>query len=280
MHDLINWYRKADENEDGVNAILLAARFYYKFIRIHPFDDGNGRVARIVMNFILMKYGYPPVIIKTEDKENYFAALRQADAGMIEPFIEYIAQNLLHSLDLMIRGAKGESVEEPDDIDKEIALLKRTFEGEGKDIRLTRSKEVLEDLFDKCLLKLTDSFISRLSVFNDFYVEKNVAVLVGKKPLDMNESLVFIKDLIAGSTQRIFVSYDFRYFAKQGLDNGSFEAYLNIRFDDIKYTVEGRNRKYIQKYYDTCLSDDEIKHIVDVYMKEHKEEIEKAIDSK
>lgn len=83
-----------------------------------PFEDGNGRTARIPMNFILMRFGYPPVIIKTEDKVNYFSALRQTDAGIIKPFFYYIATNLIRWLEIMISGAKGESIEEPDDFDK------------------------------------------------------------------------------------------------------------------------------------------------------------------
>ncbi|MFA0961038.1 Fic family protein [Roseivirga sp. BDSF3-8] len=278
MHDLINWYREEDENEEGVNAILLAAEFHYKFIRIHPFDDGNGRVARIVMNFILMKYGYPPVIIKTEDKENYFAALRQADAGMIEPFIAYIAQNLVHSLDLMIRGAKGESIEEPDDIDKEIALLKHMFEGEGKDVKLTKSKQVLEDLFEKCLIKLIESFISRQRVFDDFYVDKGASIFVeGIGTSDIDDVLSFLNNRLENHTNRVKIEYSFRHFAKQGLENGWFDAYLHIEFDDIKYSVTDGENEFVKKYYDACLSDEEIKSIVDYYMKEHKEKIAKAM---
>lgn len=111
MKELIDWYKSSLEKED-VEPILLASEFHYKFIRIHPFDDGNGRTARLLMNFILMKFGYPPVIIKTEDKGNYFNVLQLADAGQFEQFVEYIAQNLVHSLLLMIKGAKGESIEE------------------------------------------------------------------------------------------------------------------------------------------------------------------------
>ena len=124
MTDLINWFREKCEQEQ-VNAIFLAAEFHYKFIRIHPFDDGNGRTARILMNFILMKFNLPPVIIKTEDKDNYFRVLQLADAGNIEAFIEYIAQNLVYSLEIMIAGANGESIEEDDDLDKEISLLEQ-----------------------------------------------------------------------------------------------------------------------------------------------------------
>ena len=60
---------------------MLAAEFHYRFMHIHPFDDGNGRTARILMNFILMRFDYPPAVIKSEDKANYFAVLQQADAG-------------------------------------------------------------------------------------------------------------------------------------------------------------------------------------------------------
>lgn len=124
MHDLLDWYSKKLITPD-LNPIFLAAEFHYSFIRIHPFDDGNGRIARILMNFILMKYGFPPVIIRTEDKINYFSALQQVDSdtSKIEIFIEYIAENLVKSLELMINGAKGNINEEQDTINKEILIL-------------------------------------------------------------------------------------------------------------------------------------------------------------
>lgn len=115
MAELIEWYRDKD-SQNNTNPILLAAEFHYKFIRIHPFDDGNGRTARIIMNFILLKYGYPPVVIKTDDKERYISTLQQADVGNIEPFFEYIGKNLNESIEIMVKGASGESVEDEDDM--------------------------------------------------------------------------------------------------------------------------------------------------------------------
>lgn len=111
MQELIEWFR-IEKAKPEVNTIILSALFHYKFIRIHPFDDGNGRVARILMNFILMQFGYPPVIIKTEDKVNYFRVLRLADADQLNPFIDYIANNLISSLEIMISGARGGIAEE------------------------------------------------------------------------------------------------------------------------------------------------------------------------
>jgi Fic family protein len=124
MYDLLVWYNQKIA-ETQCNPILLASEFHYKFIRIHPFDDGNGRTARILMNFILMQYKYPPVIIKTEDKANYFGVLQLADAGNIEAFIEYIAENLVRSLEIMIAGANGEDIEQLEDISNKIKVLEQ-----------------------------------------------------------------------------------------------------------------------------------------------------------
>jgi Fic family protein len=121
MHDLMTWYND-NINKKDINPILFATEFHYKFIRIHPFDDGNGRIARLLMNFLLMQKGYPPAIIKTEDKNNYFSALQQADSGQLEFFFNYISEQVIHSLEIMIKGAKGESIDDPEDIDKEIEL--------------------------------------------------------------------------------------------------------------------------------------------------------------
>ena len=179
MTDLIDWYneKKAEENVDPV---LLAAEFHYKFIRIHPFDDGNGRTARILMNFILMQYGHPPVIIKTEDKENYFFVLQQADAGILEPFVDYIATNLNRSLEIMTKGAKGESIEEPDDIDKEISLLDVKLRNAGKRIEKIKSAETLKEFYQETMIKVIEAFAEASSSFNNFF-SSNYYQISGQK---------------------------------------------------------------------------------------------------
>ncbi|MGN6418802.1 MAG: Fic family protein [Pseudobacter sp.] len=121
MQELMDWYK---ENEIQ-HPVYLAAELHYRFIRIHPFDDGNGRVARLLVNYVLMRHGYTPIIIKSADKENYLTALQKADAGDRAAFWEYIAQQQIWSLELELKAAKGESIDEPEDIDKEIARLKK-----------------------------------------------------------------------------------------------------------------------------------------------------------
>ena len=72
MNELVTWY---NSNQDNEHPLLVAAYLHYKFVIIHPFDDGNGKVSRLLMNYHLMKKGYPPLIVKSSDKSNYLYAL-------------------------------------------------------------------------------------------------------------------------------------------------------------------------------------------------------------
>lgn len=123
MGELIQWYR-AEEQKNELHPVELAAMLHYKLVRIHPFDDGNGRISRLLMNYVLLKNNLPPVIIKSADKRNYISSLNSADTGDINSFIKYIAQQLVWSLELSIKAAKGESIEEADDFEKEISIWK------------------------------------------------------------------------------------------------------------------------------------------------------------
>ncbi len=126
MNDLIIWYRQEVEMPT-LHPVALAAEFHHRFVSIHPFDDGNGRMSRLLMNLILMRHGYPITVIKADEtnRNRYLAALSEADAGEPEPFLRFVSENVEASLRLMIRAAKGESIEEPDDLDKKLALLKK-----------------------------------------------------------------------------------------------------------------------------------------------------------
>ena len=127
MSDLVDWYRKRED--EGEHPVITAATFHYRFVRIHPFDDGNGRMARLLMNMILMKHGYTVALIPREERGEYINTLEQADRSEeLTEFITYIAACCEYSLNLHLRAARGEDIEDVEDIDKEIALFKRSLE--------------------------------------------------------------------------------------------------------------------------------------------------------
>lgn len=101
MSDLIKWYKN---NKNVLDIVTLATEFKHRFVHIHPFGDGNGRVSRLVFNIILMKEGYPIVVILKNDRVKYYKALQKADRGKIEDFVFFISQAVERSLDLYIRA--------------------------------------------------------------------------------------------------------------------------------------------------------------------------------
>ena len=131
MTDLVDAFRQAQaEVEAGeLHPLIAAAALHHEFVAIHPFPDGNGRVARVLMNLLLMRAGYPPAVVCTERKDTYFGALAQADAGDGEPFALFVAEELESTMQLYLRALRGEP--DPDAFSRRVAVLKKQVEGNG-----------------------------------------------------------------------------------------------------------------------------------------------------
>ena len=77
MNQLIEWYN----NNFDIHPLQRAAIFHGTFEKIHPFDDGNGRVGRLLINVMLLNHGYPPLIIRKTQRLSYFSCLEAFDKG-------------------------------------------------------------------------------------------------------------------------------------------------------------------------------------------------------
>ncbi len=88
-----------NNNYGILDAIIYAAAAHTWFVSIHPFIDGNGRVARLIMNLFLMRYGYPIAIITKEDRLRYYDALEISQSSDLSPFIALVAECINESLD-------------------------------------------------------------------------------------------------------------------------------------------------------------------------------------
>lgn len=78
MSDLVDWYNE-EERRGELTPVELAALFHYRYIRIHPFEDGNGRIARLMVNYILSRHGWPMIVVRSRKKQEYLDALHQSD---------------------------------------------------------------------------------------------------------------------------------------------------------------------------------------------------------
>ena len=96
--------RDTNENPAKLNAIELFSRFHHRLVWIHPFFDGNGRTARLLMNLLLMRLGFPPAVVLYNNRKQYYRTLNLANNGNYEPFILLIAQAIERSLDLYLEA--------------------------------------------------------------------------------------------------------------------------------------------------------------------------------
>src|SRR5437667_5428103 len=148
---------RSELEKPTLHSLQIAAKLHHEFLLIHPFDDGNGRVARLLINYVLLRDDFPPLIVKSVDKANYLAALRLADIGRLEALMDYLGRQLQWSLRLGLRAAKGEFLEEPSDIEKEITIFIREQEGTSIEVK-RRSPEILQELYNSGLEQLFSKF--------------------------------------------------------------------------------------------------------------------------
>lgn len=120
MTDLIQWYQ-AEETKGELNPLELAALFHYRYIRIHPFEDGNGRIARLMMNYVLARHSYPLIVVPTKRKHEYLSALSSVDGVVgdlptlgarasleqIQPFVSYLEKLMTVEMQTDIAIAQG-----------------------------------------------------------------------------------------------------------------------------------------------------------------------------
>ena len=103
VKELVDWLKG---NPDELRPIELSAIFHYRLVAIHPFDDGNGRVCRLLLNLLLIQKGYPFTVIKTVDKQKYYYCLHKADAGNLIPLVNFVARCVEQSLDLYLQAVE------------------------------------------------------------------------------------------------------------------------------------------------------------------------------
>jgi Fic family protein len=106
LTELMRWLDSPTSH--GLHPVARAAEFHTRFVEIHPFVDGNGRTGRLLMNAVLMQDGYPPAVIRAENRPAYYDALDRAcvtrDYGDIT---RLVAQETMRSLDSYLEVIEG-----------------------------------------------------------------------------------------------------------------------------------------------------------------------------
>lgn len=261
MPELIDWYRVEEEKKE-LHPVALAAIFHFRFVTLHPFDDGNGRMSRILMNMILMRAGYTPAIIRLEERAQYNSNLALAqDGGNIEPFIELAANDALRSLELLTKAAKGESIEEPDDLDKEIELLKRNIKSENTEF-IKRTDEKYNSIWKKSLFDLLSAIHNKILKFNDLF-ESHISIFeasnVGQYRYTQPEDITGIMSGLFGE-DILKIKHDFFTYKIQAVKSFDLSIGIEIKLHAYKYIISyinenGTNITYEYFYHQVIESE-------------------------
>jgi len=274
MTELVSWFNE-NVKVENINPVVLASVFHHRFVAIHPLDDGNGRMTRILTNFILMKFGYPIAVIKNEDKKNYYARLAQADNGEVLPFIELMAETINNSLDIYIKGINGEDINDPDDLDKEIELFRKEIVL-NLDNKITKEKADLEEI----VFTMYHFISPRLKKFREFFLlnDEFLRYRLPEKEFNLNKTFINdlndFKNLIVLSKEVYSVIYQFNLSHDIYESAYSKSLVFSVDFKEYFYEFSINNNK-IRKYYGSKILDEEIKEL---FIKEIKLIMSELID--
>jgi Fic family protein len=294
MRELLDWFSEESRKPDR-NPISLATEFHYKFVKIQPFDDANGRIAKFLTNLILMQFGYPPIVIKRSEKNTYHFALQEADKGKIETLLDFIARNVISSLELYLKGAKGESIEEIDLLEKDLIALEQRLIKLGSKI-VKREKSVLLDIFDRSILPLLNKLLENYGKFDRFYIDKKVEILItslsnlgingsDEKKSFQAKSIAHLRELLLNEpldlNPAIFLNYYYSSFNRDNFADVEYSNQAVVHFDELEYIITEQNGKGIHSNYAKKYSEElipaEFEDILNKSSDAHKEFIEQKI---
>ena len=169
------------EAEGKLTTVELAALFHYRYIRIHPFEDGNGRIARLLMNFILLRHGYPMIVIRSKNKKTYLEALGKADKNVGPVLSDGANATLEQASDFVSYITKQvESTLETDlDFLREKADSVWWFDGEFVKFKNKKTITILKAMISNP--KITTKLLMDLIGVSATYIQKQITDLQKKQ---------------------------------------------------------------------------------------------------
>lgn len=290
IHDLLNQTNAELDayfagKKEGKHPLIIAADFHLGFVSIHPFFDGNGRTARILMNLILISCGFPPIIITDNGKRAYYQYLAdiQAYGGDKELMYYQMAVLEMRSIIMVLNAAKGEEIEEEDDLDKRLEMLKRIAISDDENIVRLHKKDIDINSFISFVINplaqaVRGQFIKLEPLFADNYIETRVdqTGVKQKPPIAIGNTImnVFAE---ARTTNQFHLAISHLQYKNAGLN--AFNVYwsLELNFEDSKYILSydvGGNKQTLTKLYHQHLSEVEVKTIANSYFKNVLDQIE------
>lgn len=258
IHTLVNWINaEKDKGRSALHPVVLASQFHIDYVTIHPFNDGNGRTARILSNIILIAYGLPPVYVKDTERDAYYKYLADVQVGgPHDLFYEFMADLVIRSQEIVLNAVEGKDINESEDLDKRLHLIEKelnSLEDDGGDYF---DKETFFSMYEKWIRDLVYRIIGMAQKFNHLFKGGAHRLEVGTSTLSshISPTVMFydahpntiVKDFTetAISNPRIFdvppihlsLMVDYANFIKGKADTRCIRSW-QVRFERTKYEV-------------------------------------------
>ncbi len=257
MGDLVAWLRQ-ELTSPTLPIAACIAKLHHNFVIIHPFEDGNGRVARLLVNYVLIRSGHLPLIVRTDEKEAYLTALRLADAGELSALMAYLQRRLEWSLQLGIKAAKGESIEEPSDLEKEVAIFVRNQQGPKGEKK--KSAQAMRELLDLGLREFIEKFDAKLNKLAPLFTDHKVKVsptISGGGITSESKPLASLEWLIQHTNQPSQFSVTYEFLGYGTAHPFNVHASFKLQFGEYRYILTIDNTEQFRRPYSEPVLPDE-----------------------
>ena len=296
-----------------VHPALIALQFHIEFINIHPFYDGNGRMARILSNLLLVSFGFPPFVVNKEDKDRYNKLIAdiQCYGGKEDLFYEFLCELIIRSQNIVLEAIEGKDITQDDDFEKELSLLDQEFT-DAKEAKLRMSNSLIKALYSNSFQKLFQTIDAKLSKLDSRFNQKNVSYRIDsfipiiedekvRNDLEGLENQVFFSfqepekyghaqdyeypviKAIRPQISEIEASYNWNGYKRAGTKAFNIHARFYIRFHEFRYVItessNNNNNFWVEKLYDENLTDENISKIVKLLETDIIERLKSVIES-
>jgi Fic family protein len=277
IHALVNWLNAESDKikaakSGALHPVILAFEFHLRFLTIHPFYDGNGRVSRILMNIILLSFGFPAVIIRKEEGEEtaYYRYLGDLQAYGAPPadYYSFMSGLVIRSQSLVLDAIDGKDITGPEDLDKEIALLKAELGGDSKEITIKYSFEVASSIVTNVFLPIVSRLLDKVSLLENLFLEKEEIFWLNNSGTSKGGISNFTARLIdlnlnSDMVRSIQFEVNLNGFKKAYTNTFGSTIRVSIKFDPYCYIVCSKDEKVkVTRLFDEHLSDAEINELV------------------
>jgi Fic family protein len=232
VRDCVKW--------EGLTLLAGLAKTHHEFTLIHPFDDGNGRVARLVTNYVLLKKGLLPLVVRADKKTEYLSALRQADSGDLASLTNFFADQLIWSLELGIKAGTGEKLEEPLDVEKEIELFVREQNSQKKPA-LKKSPEIVHQFLTATIRLLFEKIDEKSKKIGEIFESRQLLFSsnVGSRGGSWREQLDFMDaHRSSGLPDNIHLSLSLKGYLGKAAHPFGTDIQMTVHLHDYEYSIE------------------------------------------